>query len=58
LIQLTLKLEYLFFLLGPLRIHCAREIQLSIADSVERLLDGRIEALGSRYSTWHRSSWI
>lgn len=30
----------------PLRILCAREIQLSIADSVKRLLDDRIEALG------------
>ena len=30
----------------PLRILCAREIQLSIADSVKRLLDDRIEAMG------------
>ena len=30
----------------PLRILCAREIQLSIADSVKRLLDDRIDALG------------
>ena len=30
----------------PLRILCAREIQMSIADSVKRLLDDRIDALG------------
>ena len=30
----------------PLRILCAREIQLSIADSVKRLLDDRIDAMG------------
>ena len=30
----------------PLRILCAREIQMSIADSVKRLLDDRIAAMG------------
>jgi hypothetical protein len=32
--------------LAPLRILCAREIQLSIKDSVKQLLDDKIEALG------------
>ena len=30
----------------PLRILCGREIQLSITDSVKRLLDDRIDAMG------------
>ena len=42
----------------PLRVLCAREVQLSIRQSVHKLLKDQIVKLGLESLAWNRTYWM